>query len=701
MKRSAVSTLPHDNPPKLTPNDISNQSTSPDQLMKLSNPNNEIETAITYSTANTFGSHPLGIQPEGKRFFSEIDDIRPGGLGLLAQFEDNFIIDNILSFCDPQTLLNLEQTSKAMYALIIGSDVELWKEPTVELTKGDFIYQWRWRLTYLVEYQLRNNVKFPIIPQKYVNMYNKYHTNGDLMKFVNEERELYEQTQQFDQNSSNIDNNNNNNTNTPTPPTLTDSPSPSDYLPIKPIHPAPLRFAKTYPPQLLHIYPNREASLPKINCVGFFSDTLFQPWYTIRQFHDSHDLWQSERNIDRVDINTISNDEFQEKYNIPGKPVVLTNVVQNWPAVKDGGWGLDGLLSSHYSRIDLKYLCGIAHLTLDKYLLYASRCDDDDTPIYLFDKTFGETNPHILTQYIYPEQFQEDYFSFLKNHPRPPFRWWLIGPVRSSSSFHQDPLSTCAQNVLTQGLKKWIMFPPHITPPGIIASTDKLQVTAPFNAIEWYINFYKQCKPKDFLNKPPKNDTSPKNDEPTNPSSAELIPYDHIIDYPKQCSHYSQFRPVEILQRPGDCVFVPATWWHTVINLDYGCAVTQNQLTSGSLLQCEQLLTKIGQNGLKNDLLDSVEEKYPGEMEKLRQNQANRFKLLQKYHGLKKGKGETDDDDVVVVDVKNNAFSKNNKKSTIQYCIGIESFNGESEQVESMAIAEEEDGGFTFDFEDE
>jgi hypothetical protein len=175
-------------------------------------------------------------------------------------------------------------------------------------------------------------------------------------------------------------------------------------------------------------------------------------------------------NITRISKPTL--EEFKRDFEVPNKPCIISDVVSEWPAYKK--WTPEYLIET--SGKEVRFVAGSVHFTMADYFSYANQ-QADDLPLYLFDKHFARNVPALANDFTVPEYFSEDLFRVMGD-ARPDFRWIIIGPKLSGSSFHKDPNCTSAWNAVVSGRKKWIMFPPNITPPGNFNSPSRVSLAA-------------------------------------------------------------------------------------------------------------------------------------------------------------------------------------------------------------------------------
>ena len=251
--------------------------------------------------------------------------------------------------------------------------------------------------------------------------------------------------------------------------------------------------------------------------------------------------------IPRVHARDLSVESFRAQFERPNIPCVVDGVADAWPAREK--WGFGALLESDP---DVKLKCGeddeenSLKLRLKTFVRYQeSEAREDDSPLYVFDATYDDRTTW-MRDYDVPFVFPEDLFALVGEARRPPNRWFLLGPERSGTTVHIDPLGTSAWNTLIRGRKLWVCFPP--------------------DAPRWLVKARKFAKPGE--------------DDEAVDWFSRLLP--RALASPEYAAIASQplARVFKFVQHPGETVFVPHDWWHAVLNVDDTVAVTQNYVGS-------------------------------------------------------------------------------------------------------------------------
>ena len=301
---------------------------------------------------------------------------------------------------------------------------------------------------------------------------------------------------------------------------------------------------------------------------AYYSDVLFSPWHcgTAAIPH----CWSRYESIARVNASELSVDDFCSRYERCGQPVILTGLVEDWPAFSE--WSEDRLRARFGNNAG--FHVGGHTMGLCDFFDYCLHTRDEQ-PLYLFDREFAATSaaastqstsedpPHarqgsvvdngqvdngggaakrgLAAEYRIPEYFaaSRDLFEYMPAPYRPDYRWLIAGGVRSGSSWHVDPNATCAWNACVVGQKKWILTPPGKPPPGVTASDDGASVTSPISLYEWFRVFYSS-----------------------------------LVDMRRSVAVGSL--ALEATVRAGEILFIPQGWWHCCLNLQPSIAVTQN-----------------------------------------------------------------------------------------------------------------------------
>jgi len=277
----------------------------------------------------------------------------------------------------------------------------------------------------------------------------------------------------------------------------------------------------------------------KVRCETVFSDVLHRPFFCahapLRQYSESI---PKANEIPR--LFNLSEEEYAAQW--ASQPFILTAPVKRWPIF--GSWTTESLLRDFGC---VSFRAESVDWPLSAYVSYMHN-QSDESPLYLFDRSFASKMSLSQDSYLPPPCFGPDLFDCLGSC-RPDNRWLIIGPARSGSTFHKDPNATSAWNGVLTGSKYWIMFPSSPTlppPPGVIVSDDGSEVTSPLSIAEYLLNFHEIAR--------------------ATPGCKEGI-----------C-------------RAGEVLHVPSGWFHLVLNLEESIAVTQNFVPPRRLVEVMKFL---------------------------------------------------------------------------------------------------------------
>ena len=348
-------------------------------------------------------------------------------------------------------------------------------------------------------------------------------------------------------------------------------------------------------------------------------------WFSLTSTSTNSQKSTNRNQVRTIPVEQMTTERFLQEFEIPNIPVNIQGGCQSWAAYHK--WSDPSYLQKQTQTQTFRTTSGVApypaQFTFSAYRDYCMGITVDDKtvtnkndehlleegPLYLFDRTALQPNSILWKDYMHdlqrtcpywdPDPIHcktetdhggHDLFGLFGEGRRPDHTWLICGPKRSGSVFHIDPNGTHAWNATIVGHKRWIFYPPGVTPPGVYPSEDGDEVALPLTIGEWIYQYWEE----------------------------------HCAR--KRHARTDDTRPLECTTQPGDVVFVPHGWWHLVINLDeWNIAITHNYVSRSNLSNvlrflrekrdqvsgCRDRNESIKPERLYEEFVQTLQERYP------------------------------------------------------------------------------------------
>ncbi|CAG8529479.1 13723_t:CDS:2, partial [Racocetra fulgida] len=220
--------------------------------------------------------------------------------------------------------------------------------------------------------------------------------------------------------------------------------------------------------------------------------------------------------LPRIDVSQVSREEFIRKYEDPGLPVVITGCTKGWAA--ETKWNKEELLRNyarHKFKIGEDDKGNPVRMTFKYYMYYLETEGlKDDSPLYIFDSSFGRRGK--------PKKANSE-----GKNLNPKSKECLLKDYKVPTYFDDDLFRFTGEN--RRPPYRWFVIGGERSGTGLIDPKQK-----DHEAVTWF-----SC----------------------------VLPKLLEVHEGKNKSLAEEYGMVEVLQGPGETMFVPGGWHHVVMNL--------------------------------------------------------------------------------------------------------------------------------------
>ena len=284
----------------------------------------------------------------------------------------------------------------------------------------------------------------------------------------------------------------------------------------------------------------------------------------------------------------LSYSEFFHQYMIPNLPCLIRDLMIDWPASRD-------LVNDNKNEPNIAFFekledvdvpvadCSAKYfnsqekisMTLKEYISYwKSKGNQNDSKnlLYLKDWHFVKQFPNVEL-YSTPKYFTSDWLNEYWEDKNDDYKFVYLGPKNSWTPFHSDVFGSFSWSANVAGFKKWIFVQKGLEPDNIYDISKIL----------------------------PLNNSQP--------GAQDTF----------DCKIHGKIRYFEIIQGPGEVIFVPSGWYHQVLNLTDTLSINHNWFNGTNIkyvwFQLEHELIKVKKE--MSDIYEQNDEEWKEMCQKL------------------------------------------------------------------------------------